>query len=1040
MAALISSVLATSTTVVITPNAFAGDKIAADIVSATAFQPVAPGTLRQFKALQPKFSQQAKGLDGAVAPLYTDLGPAWSLDGAVDNLDDVQVRKLTGQSGRVGEGEALDSQVRAAAINLVKALQKDLQEYASTPSSTLKQQLEQKLLFTRALLGNDVATLNTARADVLNSQANAFYELTGFKVAQRSQPGSANETLNYVLFPDAQKIKNLTAGEDEYITVLLGEGGERLVSLYQPGLDLPDNAEATGSTSTEYFLFAGFTADEKSKTIDLDLRIKGHWTFDVTEGAKYVQVTRGARDHELVLAPRPGFEGDATATVVITDEQANEHIYHLQLNNTVNSEAPAKGPEQIIDAPPRAPEPTTYRELPTNTVAYIARNGGTAKVTAGQNLLSVSATEINGTPVWKVIPSTKGEEGTAHVVITDADGTERPHDFDVVNRKYATKSIVHESLPYMGSTKLPRPAEGKYDVIQGEDLVNITAAQNGWIVTPNEDNAELKKNGGTAVINIKDREGRLVQNATVYITAKQPDSTPVHEVVDLSMVRLQSHNYEDNHFTVEPLDGASFDDFFENPGDYEGKDLQDDLQLKFKPGAEGKFKVTESVRKVIQEYVRDEIGNVIERKDDGYENVPVAEHIFSVTPFEPIESVYTIKPYNELGLTGTSLYVTEGEDLLQSVPTQGDSKIEITPKRSAGGKVVIENRTEDGHVFERSIVNITPIERDTVVEKELTWAGTARINKEEGDTYKFVSATDSEGNDIDARDLVRVREDSGDVVVTGIAGRTGTVTLALSDKRGVYATYKLTITEVEDARVYNFDISTNGEFRASVVDKSNKFVVIDGEDYLEIVRTDGNQWSAKPKADAAGKTVVIEEQDEDGNVINTYNLGIVQGKTTSLTFPDTTPPDNEFNARNKDIASAKRDADTGAITVTFDKVGGDIGIAEGANLVDITRDGNTLVLTPKQGVRGTLSFVPVIDNVQNTTGYSYDINTKSSTNGNTPKDGSADPKTVASSVGIATPLVLLLALIAVSQLPIPGLEGVRAQINAAIENAMQAFK
>ena len=108
--------------------------------------------------------------------------------------------------------------------------------------------------------------------------------------------------------------------------------------------------------------------------------------------------------------------------------------------------------------------------------------------------------------------------------------------------------------------------------------------------------------------------------------------------------------------------------------------------------------------------------------------------------------------------------------------------------------------------------------------------------------------------------------------------------------------------------------------------------------------------------------------------------------------------------------------------------------------MDITREGDSLVLTPKQGVRGTVSFVPVNDNVQNTTGYSFDIDTKSGADGNAPKDGSSDPKTVASSVGIATPLVLLLALIAVSQLPIPGLEGVRAQLNAAIDNAMKAFK
>ena len=466
-------------------------------------------------------------------------------------------------------------------------------------------------------------------------------------------------------------------------------------------------------------------------------------------------------------------------------------------------------------------------------------------------------------------------------------------------------------------------------------------------------------------------------------------------------------------------------------------------------------------------------------------------------------------------MNGTKLYVTEGKDLLQNLPSEGESKMEITPNHSASGRVVIENRTWDGHVYERYIVNITSDELDKVVEKEMTWDGTARISKNEGDTYEFVSVTDAEGHAIDGNELVRVKEENGEFIVTGRPGKTGTVTIALSDSRGVYATYKLTITEAED--IHGFDIPTNAEFRTSVVDKSNKLVVIDGSEHLETMRTDGNQWVIKPKANADGQTVMIEEQDEDGFALNTYKLKITQGRTSDtrrlrdylvigqpkayqplaegntfkvvqgaghvttgkddkgsftltpksstedkmviteeydkdgmsgrtiisliISREHTTPPtDNEFNARNKDIASAKRGADTGAITVTFDNVGGDIGIAEGANLVDITRDGNTLVLTPKQGVRGTLSFVPVIDNVQNTTGYSYDINTKSSTNDNTPKDGSADPKTVASSVGIATPLVLLLALIAVSQLPIPGLEGVRAQINAAIDNAMKAFK
>lgn len=1101
LAALISSVLATSTTAVIAPNA-----LAADTFATKAFQPVAPDTLKQFQALRPKLALQAKGLDGQVAPLQTNRGPAWSIDGAVDALDGVQVRKLTGQSGRVGEGDSLDAQVRVAAINVTKALQQDLRNYASTPTPSLTQQIEQKLLFTRALLGNDVASLNAARTDVLENHRGAFHEITGFTVAQRTKPASADATLNYVLVPDTQKIEKLTAGDDEYVTVFLGRDGERLLSLYQPGLDLPDNSVPVETTSTEYHQFAGFTADEQSKTIDLDLRIKGHWTFDVTEGAKYVRVTRGERDHQLVLAPRPSLEGDGTATVVITDEQANEFIYHLQLNNTINAEVPEE-PEQIIDAPPRAPEETAYRHLPTSTVAYISNNGGTATVTRGEDLVAVDETEIGGTPVWKVTPTSRDQVGMAHVVVTDADGTVRPHVFQLEKRKYATKSIVHESIPYGGFTELRRPAGATYDVVQGAEFVTVTEEDNAWIITANEDNDALRKNGGTAVIDMKDSQGRVVQNVTVSIERNINElekTTRVHEVVDLSKVYLTPFSDEDNGFLVEPLDGATLEDFFENPEDYDGKEIRGDLKLEFKPGAQGKLKVTEFVPWATS-------GDGVD-----YENVPVIEHIYSVAPFHPIESEYTITSDNELGLVGTRLHITEGRDLLEDAPWDGESNMTISPKRGASGRVMVEDRTDDGYAYERFTVNITPGEQQKDVEHEMTWFGSARISAEFGDSYKIVSAKDADGNDIDGNDLVRVREDDGDFVVTGRAGKTGSVTIAVSDKQGVYGTYTLTITESKGARVYNYRTSPNAEFRATLVEKSNKFVVIDGAEYLEYQTEDGNQWVAKPKADAAGKTATIEEWDEDGNVLNTWNLKIVRGATSDTpqlrdyliigqgkayqpisegnTFKvvqganhvttgtddkgnftltpksggeeqfvvteeydndgklvrtirsliilreHTLPTDNEFEAPNKDIATARRDASTGAITISFGKEGGDIGIAEGADLVDITREGDSLVLTPKQGVRGTVSFIPVNDNVQNTTGYSFDIDTKSGADGNAPKDGSSDPKTIASSVGIATPLVLLLALIAVSQLPIPGLEGVRAQLNAAIDNAMKAFK
>ena len=49
--------------------------------------------------------------------------------------------------------------------------------------------------------------------------------------------------------------------------------------------------------------------------------------------------------------------------------------------------------------------------------------------------------------------------------------------------------------------------------------------------------------------------------------------------------------------------------------------------------------------------------------------------------------------------------------------------------------------------------------------------------------------------------------------------------------------------------------------------------------------------------------------------------------------------------------------------------------------------------------------------------------------------GSSDPKCIASLVGLASPLLLLIPLGILSQVHIPGLEGVRGQLNAAIKEA-----
>ncbi|MDK8305380.1 hypothetical protein QP866_00525 [Corynebacterium imitans] len=1392
MAALISGVLATGTTAVIAPEASAADQMIVE-----AYQRLDEASLRQFEIEQGKLAKRYPKWTQSVQVLSTKQGPGWCIDWGIDsswnNPDGFEVRKLTGQSGRFGQGYAIDESIRIAAITLTKSMLNDYKQWEKTSSSSLEQDIRKKNRYLQALLGNNPSELNGVRELIHDRDLIKFENLTGFSITRVQNP---SDGVNYRLVPNQTKLAEMKKkiGPNEYVTVLVPKNYnwnmnkrkewtfQRLITIYQPGLDLswqpkpdydfsttvvetpkethteittmpehvttvtepgkpvtktivteepttvtrtstlpastavttvtePDRVITTtkthpakttevvrtengtpvtetktitpapeivtetkkGETKTvtstvtdttvtetvpgekktvtqvetpevtttrtvpagettvtktvegepttvtvnkdskyytekvyesikevyEYYQFAGFTKEEKSKVIELDKRISGSWSFRITEGSEYVIVERGEKDGQLIVTPRPGIDGEHKVTIVVTDDQGREHVYRLTINNTVNIDesinvkvnnffynintggegdrfkvlkynegetwkkvkggelvdvkddgkgsltvTPKDGVtsgevivtitdkqgnerENIITIENKDSKYDVTRTILNTSVGFVEYRGGDFKIIEGEDVLEIKPVEVNGEKVWKIIP--KVEEGSARVVFTDKDGIEYTFTFEVVKDPNGGPQVVQHNINYTGNVEIERREDYRYEVVKGDHLLNEeqlnieettreTDGKKVWKITPNEDDLELKENGGTAIINIKDSDDRLVGIFTIYIerdvSGDVEKVTRERDVVDRSRVNVFLGDHKTNHFTVEPLDDAKLGNFFEEPEKYEGKEIKSDLALKFKPGAEGRFKVTEFVQKPIQEEIKDDKGNVTGYKTVGYDNVPITEYVYTVKPFEPSESTYTITADNEVDLQGKKLYVTEGGDLLESTPTDGESKFKLVPKADAEGKVVIENRTDDGFVFERYILNITPgraASKDNVTEKTMTWSGVARINKEEGHTYKFVSAKDAKGNDIDGEKLVRVKEENGEFVVSGRAGKTGTVTIAVSDNRGVYATYKLTINEAEGARVYDYQISTNAEFRATLVEKSNQFVVIDGGEYLETPNNDGNQWTVKPKQSGVGKTATVEEWDQDGNVLNTYNLKIVQGATsgsrhlrdylivgqakayepisegntfkvvqgadhvntgkddkgnftltpksgtdnktvvteeydkdgilvrtiTSLIIPENLTSNGAFLGDNRDVAKIIRDEKTGQITVVFDKEGGDVAIAEGSDLVDQSRDGNNIILTPKQGADGTIIFIPVLDGSQNKSEVEVRINTSNNQGsgaGNV-NVGSSDPKCIASLVGLASPLLLLIPLGILSQVHIPGLEGVRGQLNAAIKEA-----
>ena len=87
-------------------------------------------------------------------------------------------------------------------------------------------------------------------------------------------------------------------------------------------------------------------------------------------------------------------------------------------------------------------------------------------------------------------------------------------------------------------------------------------------------------------------------------------------------------------------------------------------------------------------------------------DLPIKTYTYTVEPSPVREMNYTITADNELKLYGTKFQVAEGKDLLAEQPAKDASEIKVTPKRDAKGTLVIENVSEDGYVFELSLIHI----------------------------------------------------------------------------------------------------------------------------------------------------------------------------------------------------------------------------------------------------------------------------------------------------------------------------------------------
>ncbi|WP_288750158.1 hypothetical protein [uncultured Corynebacterium sp.] len=556
------------------------------------------------------------------------------------------------------------------------------------------------------------------------------------------------------------------------------------------------------------------------------------------------------------------------------------------------------------------------RQILNTSTAIIERRGGSYTIKSGENLVQIVESEDGKN--WVIKPK-DGAEGTVEIVFTDDKGVEYNYTLEIVKDPNGGPFMRDDSIENNGSAEINLKDGWTWEIVDGKDVARIFETNDGktLVVDPtNEDGTPVNEKGGNVVIHIKDKNGVLSAVWTVRIAPARnlgqvSEEERERDVVDRSIVRVLRGFIGNN----------------QTPGNklkiVEGKDLlaekskieeNDDFELYFKPGADGRVVVKEE-----QPFVTD--GKV--------EYKTITKYIYNVKPAQIREMTYNITADNFLNLGGNKLFIVEGKDLIAGDAEDGKDTLKLDLKADAEGKVVIENRTDDGYVYERYTINVTPGRNANVetIKRRMTVNGTAQVNfnevKDYPDTFEVIKG----------KNLVDVQERDKKLIITSPKGETGTAVIEVKDKRGVWARYELELTDAP-VKDREYTVSTNSEFIATMVHQENSFKILEGAEFFQAPRDSNGQWILKPKSNAAGKSGLVVELDKNGKEINRYRLKITQGKSAAT-----------YQQRDYVIEGKERQFEALKPENTFV-------VVSGGEHADTKTENGKFIITPKKGTVG----------------------------------------------------------------------------------------
>ncbi len=682
------------------------------------------------------------------------------------------------------------------------------------------------------------------------------------------------------------------------------------------------------------------------------------------------------RDGSWIITPKPNAEGKVVLKAV--DADGNTYTYTLDIK---------PGANVLVDVETRLIEEGTTVDVKAGKDWKLELTGGDEanweweKTDGGFKINN----KVNGTGIFNLYaPDENAKDGRVLVGVYTIVAKPKEEDAQYEVPKFT------QDLEDRNTAQFKPGNEGNtFEIIEGEDNATLIKTEDGkFRVLPNPGFE------GKIVVAEKSPNGKTVAEWTLNVTKGEIDKQQIDaESKDELNISVKNQRIVKGEHLIDRIENG---------------------KVYFKEGAEGQV--------------------IIENLNS--RDLPFQRWTIDVTPSAPREENIKLEGSSKLTLTlpeGSDYEVTD--DSLVDVTKDGNT-IVVTPKDGAEGTTQVKVKNDRG-VYVIYNIDVVPGANGNGGSSE-SREQNFQLTVDGSFTITRINKNDIRVENGEEHVNVELDEKTGKWVLTpkGKDSVGKTVTVVEVDKSGkVVKRHTIEIVEqptplkfVEERVVYERDITDK-----IVPGKNNTLHVVRGKDLITNVAPDSKgQLFIQPTEDKHG-TILVEERDSKGNPVRLVEMEIPRASE------GLTPPQLDWKGtpdKGIDI-NVKGGENSVEVYVCYNDDCTKKKRLEPGKEIEVGEDGKLRVLPGAHLDGGKKLMVVPVENgkVIDKDKVIINITQQDTTVQEQGSSSELDGKCIASLVGLSAPLLLAIPVGILSQVQIPGLEGVSAQINNAMREA-----